>query len=173
MPGTGSNVRKWDSGDLYVFDPAVAFVTATHIPTTVDAALHAAWLPVGLWLGDPGIELTRGIEEDDLDAWQIKRYRTSWTKGKLDGNATILEDNEVTEALIDPAKVPGPKYRYLCMVFGDSETGAKERRFTKNKAALFVDNDNQAEKVTGRPVRLRFYPDSTSTIFTIQKSVDA
>lgn len=169
MPGTPANVRVWDYGDLWVFDPAVPFVTATHIPATVDAALHAAWLPMGLILGDPGIEMPRDIEETDMNAWQLKRYRTKWKNGKVDGNATILEDNEVTEALIDPTKVPGAKYRHLCMFFRDDSNQAKERRFTKVPAALFVENDNQAEETNGRPVRIRFYPDSTGTIFSIQK----
>lgn len=168
-----SKVRVWETGDLFIFDPEVTYVAATHIPADIDADIHAAWLPAGLMLGDPGVELPRDIEETDLNAWQAKRYRTKFKNGKIDGNATLLEDNDVVDDLLDPSKVPTARARRVAMVFVDADTGWVERRFTKTFANLFVENDSQSEEVKGRPVRLRFYPDNTSTIFTIQKGVPA
>lgn len=171
MPFDTTKVRVWETGDLYIFDPEVTYVAGTHLPADIDTPLHAAWLPCGLMLGDPGVELPRDIEETDLNAWQAKRYRTKFKNGKVDGNATLLEDNDVVNDLLDPEGVPGAKHRRIAMVFVDSDTGHVERRFTKVAAALFVENDNQSEEVNGRPVRIRFYPDNTNKIFTIQKGV--
>lgn len=171
MPFDTTKVRVWETGDLYIFDPAVTYVGATHLPADIDTAIHAAWLPCGLILGDPGVEMPRDIEESDLNAWQAKRYRTKFKNGKVDGNATLIEDNDVVDDLLDPTKTPTAKHRRIAMEFVDSETGWVERRFTTRPAALFVENDNQSEEANGHPVRMRFYPDNTNTIFTILKGV--
>jgi hypothetical protein len=171
MAGNGANVRVWETGDLYVFDPLITYVALTHLPADIDTALHAAWEPCGLMLGDPGVELPRDIEETDLNAWQAKRYRTKFKNGKVDGMATLLEDNDVVDDLLEPTKVPTARSRRLAMVFLDADTGWVERRFTKVPANLFVENDNQSEEPNGRPVRLRFYPDTNLDIFTIQKGI--
>ena len=171
MAGDPTNVRVWETGDLYILDPAVTFAAATHVPADVDTALDSDWQPAGLMLGDPGIEMPRDIEETDLNAWQLKRYRTKFKNGKVDGTATLLEDNDVVDDILDPTNQPTAKARYLAMEFIDSDTGWVERRFTKAKANLFVENDNQSEEPNGRPVRLRFYPDNTGKVFTILKGI--
>lgn len=173
MAGTPENVRVWETGDVYIFDPTVTYVGATHLPEDIDAALHAAWLPAGLMLGDPGVELPRDIEKTDLDAWQIKRYRTKYRGGKIDANFTLLEDNEVTEDLIAPEDQPSQKPRRLAFVFVDSDTGYTERRFTVRTADLWVTNDNHSESPEGVPVEASLYPDSSKKIFTVQKGIPA
>lgn len=171
MAGDPTNVHVWETGDLYIFDPDVVYSAVTHLPADIDTALHAAWLPAGLMLGDPGVTMPRDIEETDLNAWQLKRYRTKFRNGKIDGNATLLEDNEVVDDLLDPENQPEQKSRRLAMVFVDTDTGHVERRFTKIPANLFVENDDQSDQPNGRPVRIRFYPDNTKAIFTIQKGI--
>jgi hypothetical protein len=173
MAGTPANVRVWETGDVYIFDPAVTFAAGTHVPADIDTALHAAWLPGGLMLGDPGVEMPRDIDKQDLDAWQIKRYRTRFRGGKVDANFTLLEDNEVTEDLIAPEDQPSQKPRYLAVVFVDSDTGFTERRFTKRKSDLWVTNDNHSETPEGNPVQASLYPDSSKKIWTIQKGIPA
>lgn len=175
-----ANVHVWETGDLLVFDPTVTFVEATHIPASIDDPIHVAWLPVGLILGDPGIEMPRDIDETDLNAWQLKRYRTKWRNGKLNGTATLLEDNDVVDDLLNINGLtagigsgvglqPAHKARRLGMVFWDSDTNYTERRFSKVLANLFVENDSKAEEPKGRPCRLRFYPDNNSEVFYIQR----
>jgi hypothetical protein len=171
MAGDPANVHVWETGDLYVYDPAET--TAPTIPTDVDTALDAKWMPAGLMLGDPGAEFTRDIEETDLNAWQLKRFRTKFKNGKVDGACTLFEDNEVMDDLLDPEGVPMAKARYLAFVFVDPDTDHVERRFTTAKANVFVENDSQSEEPGGRPLRIRYYPDATAKIFTIQKSVAA
>jgi hypothetical protein len=174
-----TNVHVWETGDLLIFDPTQTFVEATHIPTGIDDDIHAAWLPVGLILGDPGIEMPRDIDETDLNAWQLKRYRTKWRNGKLNGTATLLEDNAVVDDLLNinvtagigVGLQPAHKSRRLALVFWDSDTNYTERRFTKIPANLFVENDSKSEEPKGRPVRLRFYPDANSEIFYIQTGI--
>lgn len=173
MAGTPENVRVWESGDVYIFDPDVAFVAATHVPGDLDDPLHAAWLPGGLMLGDPGVEMPREIDKTDLDAWQIKRYRTKYKGGKVDANFTLLEHNDVTEDLIAPEDQPSQKPRYLAVVFVDSDTGYTERRFSKRKSDLWVTNDNHSETVDGWPVEAALYPDASKKIWTIQKGIPA
>jgi hypothetical protein len=173
MAGDPANVHVWETGDMFVHDPAVAFVAGTHIPADIDTALGVTWEPAGLMLGDPGAEFTRDIEETDLNAWQLKRFRTKFKNGKVDGACTLFEDNDVTDDLIDPEGVPMAKARYLAFVFVDPDTGHIERRFTKAKANVFVENDSQSEEPKGRPLRIRYYPDATGKIFSIQKGVPA
>src|SRR5262245_3859915 len=170
MAGDPTKVNVWETGDLFIFDNATPFVPATHIPADVNTALNAAWKPAGLMLGDPGVQLPRSIDETDINAWQLKRFRTKFRNGKVDGNATLLEENTVTEDLLDPDMQPHQVSRYVAMEFLDSDTNYVKRRFTKAKANLFVENDTHSETPTGgRPVRMRFYPDATGKVFTTVK----
>src|SRR5262245_28716334 len=88
-----ANVHVWETGDMYVLDPDVTFAAGTHIPANIDADLHADWKPGGLMLGDPGAEFRRDIDERDLNAWQLKRFRTVWRNGRVNGACTLFEDN--------------------------------------------------------------------------------
>lgn len=173
MAGTPENVRIWETGDVYVGDPEITYVSGTHLPGDIDDPLHAYWLPAGLMLGAPGFEMPRDITKTDLDAWQIKRYRTKFKGGKVDANFTLLEHNDVTEDLIEPDAQPSQKARRLAVVFVDSETGYTERRFTKRTSDLWVTNDNHGEDVDGFPVQASLYPDGTKKIWTIQKGIPA
>lgn len=173
MAGDPTNVNVWETGDLYIFDPDVEFVEATHLPATIDDPLPAQWEPAGLMQGDPGVELPRDIEETDMNAWQLKRFRTKFKNGKVDGNATLFEDNDVVNDLLAPDDVPTAKSRRVAMVFVDSDTGNVKRRFTTMPANLFVENDNHSEENNGRPVRMRFYPNSSKKVFTTQEGVPA
>jgi hypothetical protein len=120
-------------------------------------------------LGDPGFELKHDVDETDLNAWQLKRFRTKFKNGRVDGTCTLFEDNDVVDDILDPEGVPTAKARHLAMVLWDSETGHTEMRITNNKANVFVENDSAAEDPKGRPVRMKFYPDKTGKIFTILK----
>lgn len=173
MAGTPENVRVWETGDVYIGDPDTPFVAGTHIPADIDAALPAYWVPAGLMLGDPGVEMPRDIEKIDLDAWQIKRYRTKFRGGKIDANFTVLEENDVTDDLVSLTDQPAQKPRRLAMVFVDSDTGYTKRLFTTRTADLWVTNANHQETVNGFPVQASLYPDSTKKIFVEQKGVPA
>lgn len=171
MAGDPLNVFVWETGDLFVWMGAAA-PAAGDIPADIDTDLTTTtgkWEPAGLMLGDPGAEFTRDIDETDLNAWQLKRFRTVWKNGKVDGACTLYEDNNVTDDLIDPEGVPKQKARYLAFEFVDAEYEHRERRITKAKASVFVENDSASEEPKGRPLRIRYYPDSTGKIFVIQK----
>jgi hypothetical protein len=166
-------VHVWQTGDLFVFDPAQTYNPTTSIPADIDTALSADWLPAGLMLGDPGFEIKHDIDETDLNAWQIQRFRTKFRNGRVDGTCTLYEDNPVVDDILDPEGIPTAKARYLAMVLVDSDTGHVERRFTKRTANVFVENDSQADTPKGRPMRMKFYPDTAGKIFVVQKSVEA
>lgn len=170
MAGDPANVHVWVTGDVYVFDPEVSYVAGTHLPADIDTALHAAWLPAGLMPGDPGVEVPRDIEKTDLNAWQKKRFKTTYKNAKKDLNFTLFEDNEVTEYLIDEENVPAAKPARLALVFvGDD--GYVKRQFTKSKADLWVTAENKKEDPDGYPVEVSLYPDATGAIFTVQKGI--
>lgn len=171
MAGNPANVHVWEQGDVFIFDPEITYVGATHLPADIDAPLHAAWLPAGLMLGDPGVEMPRDIDKTDLNAWQAKRFRVKYRNGKVDMNFSLYEDNEVTEFLIDAENVPTQKSARVAIVFLDSDTGYTERRISKVKADLWVANDNHPEEPDARPVEVSLYPDSTNAIWTIQKGI--
>lgn len=171
MPGDPSNLRVWEQGDVYVFDPAATFSAATDIPADINTALGTNWKAAGLMLGDPGVDFPRDIDKTEVNAWQLKRVRTKYKNGKVDAHFSLMEDNTVTQDLIDAANVPSAKKRYLAFVFEDADTGYVERRFTQAKADCWVTNDNHPEDPDARPVEASLYPDSTGKVFTIQKGI--
>ena len=171
MAGDASNIRVWDSGDVFVFDPEEEFSAATHIPATIATAMPAAWLPIGMMLGDPGVQMPREIERNDTNAWKYGRVLTRYKNGKVDVRWSALEDNDTVDLLIDPAKVPHPVKTYLAMVFV-SDDGYVERRFSKKPAHIWLATDDKKEDPTARELEASLYPSGTD-IFTIQKGIPA
>jgi len=172
MAGDPNNVRLWEQGDVYVFDPAVPYVEATHSPADIDTPLHAAWLPAGLMLGDPGVGMPRDIEKTDINAWQAKRFRTKYKNGKQDAAFTLLEDNEVTQDLIDEEGVPTAKRRRILVEFIE-ENGLIKRMESTGLFDLWVTNNDHKEDVDGRPVEVSTYPNASNKIWTVTKGVPA
>lgn len=171
MAGNQSNIRVWETGDVFIFDPEVAFVAGTHIPADIDADLHAAWLPAGLMKGDPGVEMPRDIDKTDIMSWQQGRVKVRYKNPKIDANFTLLEENDVTDVLIVPDEVPAPVQAYIALEFV-SDDGYKERRISKKKADIWVPNDNRQEDVNGTEVQCSLYPDGRK-IWVIQEGVPA
>lgn len=151
MAGDASNIRSWETGDVFIFDPDVIFDADDHVPANIDAALPAQWLPAGLMLGSPGVAMNRQIERTDVNSWQQGRVKEKVKNPKVDINFTVLEDNDVTADLVDAAKVPGIKKRYVACEFVD-EDGYVRRWISKAKVALFVATDNQEQDINGREV---------------------
>jgi hypothetical protein len=152
MAGNAGNIRVWETGDVFIFDPDVDYVEATHKPADIDAALHAAWLPAGLMLGDPGVGIARDIERTDVNSWQQGRVLERSKNPKADITFTLLEDNEVREDLVDPANVPAIKKRRVAVEFVD-EDGFKERRLSTAPVRLWVTNDDRKQDVEGWEVQ--------------------
>lgn len=171
MAGNASNIPVWLTGDVYIFDPDVAFVGATHLPVDIDAALHVAWLALGLMKGDPGVEFGREIEKTDVPSWQQGRVLTRYKNGLVNSKFNLLEENENVELIVVKDEVPAPLKTYVAYVF-ENEDGALERRFTKKPAHLWAATDHRQEDVNGRDVEITYYPDGRK-IFTIQEGVPA
>lgn len=171
MAGNASNIRFWETGDVFIFDPDVPFVVATHVPVDIDAPLAAQWLIGGLMKGDPGVELPREIQRTDVPTWQQGVIGERFKNPKSSMNFNLLEDNEVTDILVDPANVPRIVKTYVACEFVDEE-GFKERRITKKPARIWVPNDNKQQDVNGRDVQVSLTPDGTQ-IWTIQEGIPA
>jgi hypothetical protein len=151
MSGDASNIRVWETGDVFIFDPTVEYDPATDVPGDIDDVLGSDWLPAGLMMGTPGVAMARSIERTDVMSWQQGRVKERMKNPKLDITFNLLEDNEVTEDLVDPAKVPAVKYRYVALEFLD-EDNYKKRWISKAKVGLFVTADNQEQDINGREV---------------------
>lgn len=152
MAGDASNIRVWETGDVYIYDPAETYDAATDVPATIDAAIGADWLPAGLMLGTPGVGMARSIERTDVNSWQQGRVKERVKNPKVDITFTLLEDNEVTADLVDDAAVPSIKYRYVALVFTEDETGIVKRYFSKAKVGLFVSTNNIEQDINGREI---------------------
>lgn len=172
MAGNPANVRLWETGDVFIFDPEVPYVEATHLPADIDEPLPAQWIPAGLMLGDPGVGMPRDIEKTDLNAWQAKRFRTKYKNGKQDAAFTLLEENEVTDDLIDEESVPTAKRRRIAVVFVE-ENGYVKRMFSTGLFDLWVTANDHKEDPDGWPVEVSTYPDSNNKIWTVQKGIPA
>lgn len=172
MAGDASNIRVWETGDVFIFDPAVAYDAATDVPADIDAALGADWLPAGLMLGTPGVGMARSIERTDVNSWQQGRVKERVKNPKVDITFTLLEDNDVTEDLVNPAAVPAIQYRYVALEFVEDETGYKRRWISKAKVGLFVASDNQEQDINGREVTGSLEP-VAGEYWTIQEGVPA
>lgn len=151
MAGDASNIRSWETGDVFIFDPEVDFVAGTHVPADIDADLHAAWLPAGLMLGTPGVGMARSVDRTDVNSWQQGRVKEKVKNPKADITFTLLEDNDVTADLVDATKVPSVKRRYVACVFVD-EDGYVKRFISKAPVGLFVGADDHKQDIEGREV---------------------
>ena len=92
-------------------------------------------------------------------------------KNGADITFTLLEDNEVTADLIDPAAVPAIRKRYVALEFVDDE-GYKRRWISKAEVRLFVATDNQEQDVNGREVTGSLQP-VDGVYWSIQEGVPA
>ena len=172
MPGNASNIRVWETGDVFIFDPDVPFAPGTHVPADIDTDLAVAWLTAGLMKDDPGIDLPREIQRSDVTTWQqgvvFERFRNP--KSLL--NFNLLEDNEAVEILVRKGKVPRPVKTYLAYETV-SDDGYKERGITRKPALIWVPNDGRrADPNTGRDVNVSLVPDG-DTVWTIQEGIPA
>ena len=170
MAGDASNIRVWETGDVYIFDPAEAYSSSTDVPANISAALGSDWLPAGLMLGTPGVGMARSIERTDVNSWQQGRVKERVKNPKVDITFTLLEDNEVTEDLVDDAAVPSIKYRYVALVFTEDETGIVKRYFSKAKVGLFVATNNIEQDINGREITGSLEP-VAGEYWTIQEGV--
>lgn len=171
MPGNASNIRVWETGDVYIFDPDVVYVPATHIPADIDAALPAQWLAAGLMKGDPGLDRPREIERTDVPTWQQGRVFERFKNPKSTLNFNLLEDNEATEILVRPGKVPKPVKTYIAYEVVQDD-GYKERGITVKPALIWIPNDAKQQDPNGRDVQCSLVP-SGDDIWTIQEGIPA
>jgi len=170
MAGDASNIRVWETGDVYIWDPAEAFDAATDVPANISAALGADWLPAGLMMGTSGVGMARSIECTDVMSWQQGRVKERVKNPKVDITFTLLEDNDVTADLVDDAAVPSVKYRYVALVFTEDETGVVKRYFSKAKVGLFVATNNIEQDINGREITGSLEP-VAGNYWTIQEGV--
>lgn len=169
MAGDASNIPVLVTGDVYIFDPEVPYVAATHNPATISAALNVNWLAAGLMKGDPGVDMPRSIDKTDVNSWQQGRVLTRYKNGKVDAKFNLLEDNDVMDILLDPESVPHVVKTYMLLEFAH-EDGSLERRISKKPAHFWVTSDAKQEEVNGRDVEVTLYPAGTS-IWTIQEGI--
>lgn len=152
MAGDASNIRVWETGDVFIFDPLETYNSSTSPPANIDAALSGDWLPAGLMMGTPGVGMARSIERTDVMSWQQGRVKERVKNPKVDITFTLLEDNAVTDDLVDDAAVPSVKYRYVALVFTEDETGVVKRYISKAKVGLFVSTNNIEQDINGREI---------------------
>lgn len=156
MAGDANNIPVLVTGDVFIFDPDVEWVEATHAPATVSAALHAAWLPLGLMKGD-GVKKPRSIDKTDVPSWQQGRVLTRYKNPKVDANFNILERNEAVLKALNPTKVPRPVRTRLLFEY-NHENGNREREYTLNPAHVWIPADDRTEDVNGIDFECSLYP---------------
>jgi len=151
MAGDASNIRVWETGDVFLLEPGITYNEGDHLPANIDAALDADWTPAGLMMGAPGVAMARSIERTDVNSWQQGRVKERVKNPKVDISFMLLEDNEIVDYLVDPAAVPGIKKLHVALEFVDDE-GYKKRWISKAPVDLFVSADNQEQDINGREV---------------------
>ena len=169
MAGEASNIRVWETGDVFLLEPGVAYVEGTHLPATIDASLAAAWIPAGLMMGSPGVSMARSIDRTDVNSWQQGRVKERVKNPKVDITFNLLEDNEIVDYLVDPAAVPGIRKLHVALEFVD-DTGYKKRWVSKAPVDLFVSADNQEQDINGREVTGTLVP-VAGEYWTIQAGI--
>jgi hypothetical protein len=169
MAGDASNIRVWESGDVFLLTPGTPYVEGTHLPANIDAALHADWIEAGLMMGSPGVAMARSIDRTDVNSWQQGRVKERVKNPKVDITFNLLEDNEIVDYLIDPANVPGIKKLHVALVFVD-DAGYVKRWISKAPVDLFVSADNQEQDINGREVTGTLVP-VAGQYWTIQSGI--
>lgn len=168
MAGDASKIAIRESGDVFIWDPAETYAPLTAVPDDIDEALGSDWRAAGLMLGDPGVGVSRQVERTDVNSWQQGRVRERVKNPKSDITFTLLEDNDVTADLVDEAKVPGVKNRYVAIEI-TYDDGRKKRKISKAPVGLFVATDDESQDVKGREVTGALQP-VAGEYWTIQES---
>lgn len=171
MAGTASNIRVWETGDVFVLEPGTTYSAVTHLPASVDADLSADWLPAGLMMGSPGVSMARSIDRTDVNSWQQGRVKERVKNPKVDITFNLLEDNEVTDYLVNAAAVPSIRKLHVALEFVD-DAGYLKRWVSKAPVDLFVSADNQEQDINGREVTGTLVP-VAGAYWTIQEGVPA
>jgi hypothetical protein len=166
MAGDASNIRVWETGDVFLLEPGVTYNSGDHIPANIDAALDGDWVPAGLMMGAPGVAMARSIDRTDVMSWQQGRVKERTKNAKVDITFNLLEDNEIVDYLVDPAAVPKVQKLHVLLEFVDDE-GYKKRWISKAPVDLFVSADNQEQDINGREVTGTLVPVS-GEYWTIQ-----
>ena len=169
MAGDASNIRVWETGDVFVLEPGTAYVSGTHLPANIDAALSADWIPAGLMMGAPGVGMARSIDRTDVNSWQQGRVKERVKNPKVDITFNLLEDNAVTDYLVSPEDVPAIRKLHVALEFVD-DAGYKKRWVSLAPVDLFVSADNQEQDINGREVTGTLVPVAGS-YWTIQAGV--
>lgn len=183
MAGDPSNVSLWAEADVLIYKPAVmdpddlpTAVTDPFDTTTAWTVTGAKWGFVGLLSGDQGFDDARTWTEKDIDAWGYGAILVASKDFKWETKASFLEDNPVTEAIINPGStsstivVPQPAYYYVAFE-KRTASGGVNRRISKRPARLWVQNVKDVEgDVTPREISIRCFPDSNFALFSTQSS---
>jgi len=169
MAGEASNIRVWETGDVFLLEPGVAYVEGTHVPANIDTALSADWTPAGLMMGAPGVAMARSIDRTDVNSWQQGRVKERVKNPKVDITFNLLEDNEIVDYLVDPASVPKVQKLHVALEFVD-DGGYKKRWVSKAPVDLFVSADNQEQDINGREVTGTLVP-VAGDYWTIQAGI--
>lgn len=151
MAGDASNIRVWETGDVFLLTPGTTYNAGDHLPANIDAALDADWIPAGLMMGAPGVAMARSIDRTDVMSWQQGRVKERTKNAKVDITFNLLEDNEIVDYLVDPAAVPKVQKLHVALEFVD-DAGYKKRWVSKAPVDLFVSADNQEQDINGREV---------------------
>ncbi len=151
MAGDAQKISVWDSGDVWIWDPAKPYDAVAATPATTTATLATDWKPAGLMLGDPGVGMSRSIERTDVMSWQQGRVLERLKNPKADLAFTLLEDNDVVMDLVGQEDVPTVKKRYLLLDFLD-DNGNRKIWVSLAEVRLFVASDDQTQDVKGREI---------------------
>lgn len=170
MARDADNVNIWRDAWIYVSADA----TRPALPTDIDAAMPAGFLDVGLLNGDDGIAEERSNSETKAYGWGAGLIKKSFKDFEVGGTFSILEDNEVTRAIIFPGStatkivMPKPVYRWLAFET-QSDVEAAERQFTTKLAQLWVPNNNRNEAdITKWEVQYSLFANGANELFDRQ-----
>jgi hypothetical protein len=172
VSGDATKAHVWANADVYT---AASGSTG---PTDLTTAWGVAWSAVGLLDGDEGFAESRSDDVNEFYAWGGKLVKTTKSKHKRQVKFSMLEDNDVTFALLNPGStrttasgvntstIKIPTSAEFAIGFETSDGSTKKRRYAKRATIDNVEDVVDKESgLTVYTVTVTVYPESDDTLW--------
>ncbi|MCX7491470.1 hypothetical protein OS127_02860 [Corynebacterium sp. P6129] len=170
-----------DPSKVVVLEDMMVFVSRDpEAKVGTDGSFDDKWENLGVLDEGSKATIQREIEKTKKKGIGVGVVGTTYKPGDLTGQATVLEDNDVTRFIawpdtIDDKTTPAIKIKrhtakvaqvHVAMVFV-AQHGETEIWATREMAGASMQNMERGEEIEGRPVEFDFKPDSKQGAFDV------
>lgn len=165
-----------DPGNVMPLADYEVFVT-THDDPKIgkDGVFPHYWISLGILADGSKIEEKRTVDQEEIKGAGFGVIATSTKPGDVTGTVEVLEENDITDYIaypdrytkdgVDVLRHTGKVAKLHFARVRVYDNGDVNIRVTRAKASATLEDTGRSEKVEGRQVSFKFYPDKTKAIF--------